>query len=78
MALIKRLSRHGNSLALVIDRGLLEVLDFDEKTDLQLSTDGVRLLIARAEDPARARRVRRAADASLRRFGKMYARLADR
>ena len=36
----KRLTRSGNSLALVIDRPLLEALDIDAETELELSTDG--------------------------------------
>ena len=36
----KKLSKHGNSLALVIDRSILDLLDIDEQTPLQISTDG--------------------------------------
>ena len=38
--LTKKLSKHGNSLALVIDRSILELLEIDEGTTLQISTDG--------------------------------------
>lgn len=36
----KKLSKHGNSLALVIDRSILELLGIDEQTSLEISTDG--------------------------------------
>jgi len=36
----KRLTRSGNGLALVIDRPLLEELEIDADTELELSTDG--------------------------------------
>lgn len=33
----KKLSKHGNSLALVIDKPILELLGIDENTELELS-----------------------------------------
>src|SRR3982074_2557264 len=38
----KKLTRTGNSLALVLDKDLLEQLGIDAQTALQLSTDGGR------------------------------------
>ena len=43
--MIKRLTRSGNSLALVIDRPLLEALEIDAETELELSTDGDVLVV---------------------------------
>jgi hypothetical protein len=34
----KKLSKHSNSLALVIDRPILEILGIDEQTPLQISS----------------------------------------
>lgn len=45
MGQIKRLARHGNSSALVIDRPILEMLGIDDQTDLKVTTDGKRLII---------------------------------
>ena len=42
----KKLSRSGNSLALVIDKPLLVALGIDAKMELELSTDGDVLVIA--------------------------------
>jgi hypothetical protein len=36
--LTKKLCKHGNSLALVIDRSILELLGIDEETTLDIST----------------------------------------
>ena len=44
--LTKKLSKHGNSLALVIDRSILELLGIDERTPLDISTDGRALVVA--------------------------------
>ena len=43
--LTAKLTRHGNSLALVIDRSILEALGIDEQTTLNVSTDGRALII---------------------------------
>ena len=48
--MLKKLTRHGNSLALVIDKGVLELLNIDDKTPLEISTDGTLLLISPVRD----------------------------
>jgi antitoxin component of MazEF toxin-antitoxin module len=53
----KRLVRHGNSRALVIDKAILELLKIDDQTDLELSTDGRSLVVTPIAD-AEARRDR--------------------
>ncbi len=47
---IKKLTKHGNSLALVIDKGILELLNIDADTPISMTTDGKHLVIARATD----------------------------
>ena len=42
---IKHLTRQGNSLAVIIDRPILDLLDIDEKTPLKLSVDGRKILL---------------------------------
>ncbi len=44
--MVKKLSKHGNSLALVIDRSILDLLKIDETTSLQVSTDGEALIVS--------------------------------
>lgn len=41
----KRLSKHGNSFAIVIDKPILDLLSIDEKTVLNISTDGNNIII---------------------------------
>ena len=48
----KTLVRHGNSLALVLDKPILELLKIKEKTPLEITSDGKRLLIT----PARSKK----------------------
>ena len=42
--MVKKLTKHGNSLALVIDRPILDLLKIDPDTPLEVSTDGKQLL----------------------------------
>jgi antitoxin component of MazEF toxin-antitoxin module len=53
---IKRLTRHGNSLALVIDRAILELLKVDPDTPLELTTDGDVLVLRPLRDQSRRAR----------------------
>jgi len=75
--MIKKLSKHGNSLALVIDRSILELLDIDEKTALELSTDGESLVIAPLRDKKRKKKFDEAIASSNERYGKALKRLAE-
>ncbi|MBI3268429.1 MAG: AbrB/MazE/SpoVT family DNA-binding domain-containing protein [Planctomycetes bacterium] len=75
--MIKTLSRHGNSLALIIDRPILDLLNIDEKTPLSITTDGKRLVIARAPDAEREKRFQAALEEVNRKHGKALKRLAE-
>jgi antitoxin component of MazEF toxin-antitoxin module len=44
--MVKYLSKHGNSLALVIDRPILDILKIKPDSPLEVSTDGQRITIA--------------------------------
>ena len=50
----KKLTKHGNSLALIIDKPLLQMLDISEKTELNLSIEDGALIIR----PATKKKVR--------------------
>ncbi|MBC7752751.1 MAG: AbrB/MazE/SpoVT family DNA-binding domain-containing protein [Moraxellaceae bacterium] len=41
----KKLSAVGNSYGLVIEKPILELLNIDKETDLEVTTDGMRLII---------------------------------
>jgi len=75
--MIKKLSKHGNSLALVIDRSILELLGIDEQTSLELSTDGEALVIAPVRDKARKKQFEAALASSNKRYEKSLKRLAE-
>lgn len=54
--MIKKLTRHGNSLALVIDRPILDLLKVDPDTPLELTTDGDVLVVRPLRDQGRRAR----------------------
>ena len=52
--MIKTLSRHGNSFALVIDKSILDILNIKFDTQLDVTTDGKSLTITpRLQHPSR-------------------------
>jgi len=73
----KKLSKHGNSLALVIDRSILELLGIDEQTALDISTDGRTLVIAPTPDKRRRKRFQQALTACNEQYGAALKRLAE-
>lgn len=75
--MIKRLTKHGNSWALVIDKPVLELLNIDPETPLEVSTDGQTLIIAPARSPERQAKFKAALSKTNRRFGRALKRLAD-
>jgi len=74
--MVKKLTKHGNSLALLIDRGVLDLLDIDADTPLDITTDGKSLIVSPVKDKARERKFRTALAAVNRRYGKALKRLA--
>jgi antitoxin component of MazEF toxin-antitoxin module len=76
--MIKTLTKHGNSLALVIDRPILDLLKIEADTQLEITTDGQRLIIAPASDPKpREERFRAALEKTNARYGKALKKLAE-
>ena len=52
--MIKKLTRHGNSMSLVIDKPILELLNITPDTPLRISTDGRSLTISPSRQGDRA------------------------
>ena len=44
--MVKKLIRHGNSVALVIDKPIMEILNITDETTFELSTDGRNLILS--------------------------------
>ncbi len=74
--MIKTLTVHGNSAALIIDKPILELLNIAIDTPLRISTDGRSLIISPSEGPDRATRFEKALDRVKKNHGKTMKRLA--
>ena len=72
----KRLTRSGNSLALVIDRPHLAALDNDAETELELSTDGDVLVVTPIREDRRKRDVAELVAEAHEQYGGVFRRLA--
>ncbi|MBN2475890.1 MAG: hypothetical protein JXB62_14860 [Pirellulales bacterium] len=73
----KTLIRHGNSLALVIDKPILEMLQISADTPLTLTTDGDSLLVSPVRDKARQKKLRASLEKITRKYGDDLKRLAE-
>jgi len=75
--MIKKLTKHGNSMALIIDKGVLDLLNIDGDTPLDISTDGQMLMISPIRDKKRKRAFEAALEKANRKYGRTLKRLAD-
>ncbi|MFC1601102.1 AbrB/MazE/SpoVT family DNA-binding domain-containing protein [Candidatus Sumerlaeota bacterium] len=75
--MIKRLTKHGNSLALVIERPILELLKADADTPFEISTDGEALVLSPVRDKKRRAAFQQALAATNRKYGRALKRLAE-
>jgi len=80
--MIKTLTKHGNSYALIIDRAILDLLKITPETPLELTTDGKSLTIRQAdgngtEDEERRKRLDAILDDLDSRYSNAFRRLAE-
>lgn len=73
----KKLTKTGNSLALVLDKPLLERVGIDASTPLEVSTDGQVIVISPVRDRRRTARLKRVVAEAHRRYSGAFRRLAE-
>ncbi len=73
----KSLIKHGNSLALVIDKPILEMLQIAADTKLELTTNGDAILLTPIRDYDRQERIRKSLQKINDKFGDDLKRLAE-
>lgn len=73
----KKLTRTGNSLALVLDKGLLEQTRIDADTPLEVSTDGEVIVISPVRSARRTAKLRRIMEKAHARYAGAFKRLAE-
>ena len=75
--MVKKLTKHGNSLALVIDRAVLDLLKINTDTPLDISTDGQVLVISPVRDKAHQAKFKKALESANKKYGRALKRLAE-
>lgn len=75
--MIKTLTKHGNSLALVIEKPVLELLGADAETPFDVTTDGQVLILSPVKDVGRREAFRSALDKVNTRYPKALKKLAE-
>jgi antitoxin component of MazEF toxin-antitoxin module len=75
--MIKTLTKHGNSLALVIEKPVLELIGADADTQFDISTDGQVLILAPVRSTSRRSVFKAALDKVNARYPKALKKLAE-
>jgi antitoxin MazE len=73
----KKLTRTGNSVALVLDKPLLEQMGLDEGSDVEVSSNGDVVVITPIRQKSRRRKLAKILDAMDDRYGGVFRRLAE-
>ena len=73
----KKPIRTGNSLAVVLDKPLLDQLHIDADTPLDISTDGRLILISPVRDKKREAKLKAITDDMFTRYASVFRRLAE-
>ncbi|MDR3230958.1 MAG: hypothetical protein LBT65_05935 [Synergistaceae bacterium] len=55
--MIKTLTKHGNSLALILDKPILELLNIEPETPISVTTDGKSLILSPIQDRERSEKL---------------------
>ncbi len=74
--MIKTLTKHGNSAALVIERPILELLGATIDTAFEVVTDGQALVLTPVKDAVRAGKFRKSMNKVGNRYAKSFEELA--
>jgi antitoxin component of MazEF toxin-antitoxin module len=75
--MVKKLTKTGNSLALVLDKPLLDRVKIDADTPLEVSTDGEVIVISPLRHGRRTARLKRIVEEAHRQYGGVFRRLAE-
>jgi antitoxin component of MazEF toxin-antitoxin module len=75
--MVKHLVKHGNSLSLVIDKPLLQLMGLDENTPVKLELEGRRLIVTPAGGEDRRKDFRQRLESINRKHGKTLRKLAE-
>jgi antitoxin component of MazEF toxin-antitoxin module len=72
----KKLTRTGNSVALVLDKPLLEQVGLDENSEVEISTNGDIVVLTPVRNTARARKFQKSAEKVTEQYAGLFRRLS--
>jgi len=75
--MIKKLIKHGNSAALVIDKPIMEILKITNETTFELSTDGKNLILSPQIENNRENTINISLDKKNKKYGAVLKRLGE-
>lgn len=75
--MIKTLTKHGNSYALVIEKPILELLRITPETPFEIMSDGQCLVLTPVRDTEEEKKFQKSLEAIHTRFGHAMKRLAE-
>ena len=75
--MVKTLTKHGNSWALVIDKAIMELLRIQPDSPLEITTDGKSLVISPAGDQKRRQKFESVLDKTNRKYAKALKKLSE-
>ena len=75
--MIKTLTKHGNSYALVIDKPILELIRASADTPFEIMSDGRSLVLTPVRDSEEEQKFEAALDKVHKRFGRAMKKLAE-
>ena len=75
--MIKKLVKHGNSWALVIDRPILELLNIQPEDPLEITTDGKGIFVVAASNSEQQSKIRSARRKVNARYRSAFKKLAE-
>ena len=73
----KHLTVIGNSLGIIIEKPILDILGFSRSTQLEMTTDGKRLVIEPVENSDRSERIRSLTRDVIKTHEKTFRKLAE-
>jgi antitoxin component of MazEF toxin-antitoxin module len=75
--MVKRLIQHGNSVALLIDKPILEMLNISNETTFELSTDGKNLILSPQIESTQENNIMESLGRINKRYGNVLKRLGE-
>ena len=73
----KRLIKHGNSAAIIIDKPIMELLNITNETTFQLSTDGKNIILSPQNEKNQENNILHSLERINKKYGKVLKKLGE-